>query len=260
MHLRHFRYVYLYRALLVGIMALSGPAVFAQHSSCKEFRGDKPKINRIAVLEGVEEIGNAEPSNLRMMAYREEYVKQPHIRGWFGQYPAPNYEIGISFEINIDTGQPVPQSDRSYTRTYRENRDFSVRIASTWLDLAEHLPPAVALPIDRSVSTGDYEVIGERYGMSEVSFLPALKANNGDDYALRTNRNQDIFLKRSDSGLLAYMTCQKLIGAVKVAYCQHVEIIDGFLAEVRFKRSLIDDHDTIIRRSREFVNCLFVAH
>ena len=260
MHLRHFGYVYLSRALLIGIMALSGPTAFAQHSSCKEFRGDKPKTNRIAVLKGVEEIGNAEPIDLRLMSYREEYVKQPHIRGSFGQYPAPNYEIGISFEIDIDTGQPVPQSDRSYTRTYRENRDFSVRIASTWLDLAEHFPPAVALPIDRSVSTEDYEVIGERYGMSEVSFLPALKANNGDDYALRTNRNQDIFLKRRDSGLLAYMTCQKLIGAVKVPYCQHVEIIDGFLAEVRFKRSLIDDHDTIIRRSREFVNCLFVAH
>ena len=260
MHFRRFGHVNLYRALLVGIMAVTGPAVIAQHPSCKEFGGGKVTTNRIAVLGGLEEIGNAEPSELRMMTYREEYVKQPHIRGWFGQYPAPDYETGISFEINIDTGQPVPQSDQAYSKTYRKNRGFELKIRSTWVSLAEHLHPAVALPIDRSVTTEDYEEIGRRYGMLKVSFLSALEANNGDDYSLSTNQNRDVFLEQSESGLLAYMTCQKLTGAVKVPHCEHVTIIDGFLTKVRFMRSLIDDHDTIIRRSRDFVNCLFVAY
>lgn len=257
MHLLHSAVVALRHSFLLGIMVVVGPEVVAQSLSCEEFRSGKTTTSRIAVFKNLEDMSDGEPSELRTMSYRKDYVKQPHIRGYFGQYPPPDYELGIGFEINIDTGKPVPQSDQAYTSRYKENRDFRVSIRSTWATLAEHLHPAVALPIDRSVTTEDYEVIGQRYEFSEVSFISAIEAKSAGDYALRANRNSNVFLDFDGTDLSSYMICRKTTEIVKVPHCEHFQILAGFLTETRFKSSLIDDYETIISLSETFVGCLF---
>ncbi|WP_157046579.1 hypothetical protein [Roseovarius sp. 217] len=260
MHFQLGQHGVLYRALLFGSFVLFSSEVVAQHPACLAFAGGQATTNQIAVFRSLADIDDATPSALRTISYREEYVKQPHLRGNFGQYPPPEYELGIGFQINIDNGQPVPQSDQTYTKAYRQNRDFQVFIESTWASISDHLHPVVALPIDRSVTVKDYEVIGQRYGKLEVSYLSALEAKKADDYALRTNRNSSVFLEFDENDLLSYMKCGKTTKFVKVPHCEHFQKIDGFLTKTRFKRSLIGDHETIIRLSTNFVNCLFTEN
>ncbi len=224
---------------------------------CEEYRLGDVTRNQIAVFRSLEDMSDGNPEEIKEIFYRPEYVKQPHIRGSFGQYPPPEYELGISFEINIDTGQPVPQSSQGYTNKYKTNRDFSVKIKNTWSPLTQHLPPQAALPLDGSITVEDYRVIGEKYGMLEVSYLGAIEQKGADAYAHRTNRNSDFFLEWQAQELLAFMKCQKSTDAVKVPHCEHFQIIDGFLTKTRFKRSLMDEFETIRRRSTDFVTCIF---
>lgn len=224
---------------------------------CEEYRLGDITRNQIAVFRSLEDRSDGNPEELKEIFYRPEYVKQPHIRGSFGQYPPPDFELGISFEINIDTGQPVPQSNQSYTKKYKTNRDFSVNIRSTWAPLSHLLPSQAALPLDGSITVGDYRVIGERYGMLEVSYLSVIEQKAADAYAHRTNRNSDFFLEWQAQELIAFMKCQKSTEVIKVPHCEHFQIIDGFRAKTRFKRSLMGEFEKIRRRSTDFVTCIF---
>jgi hypothetical protein len=234
-----------------------GTEVFSQENMCEQYRSGDITRNQIAVFSSLEDMSDNKPDELKEIFYRQEYVKQPHIRGSFGRYPPPDYELDIRFEINIDTGRPIPQSSQGYTRKYKTNRDFSVKISNTRASLAQHLPPQVALPIEGYIAIEDYEVIGAQYGMQEVSYLDAIEQKDAGDYAFRTNKYSNIFLDWRAEELHSFMRCQKITDAMTVPHCKYFEIIDGFLAETHFKRVLIDDFETIRRLSTEFVTCLF---
>ena len=243
--------------LVLGFFMFMGTEVTSQENMCEEYQFGDITRNQIAVFSSLGDMSDGNPGELREIFYRHEYVKQPHIRGTFGKYPPPDYELGIGFEINIDDGQPVPQSSQRYTRKYKTNRDFTVKIESTWVSLSQHLPSKAALPVDGSIAIGDYEVVGEKYGMQEVSYLRAIEQKGAGDYAVRTSKNSDVFLGWHAQEIQSFMKCQKVSDAVTVPLCEYFQVIGGFLVETHFKRSLIGDLEKIRRRSADFVTCLF---
>ena|GEM_PF-6670493 len=244
--------------VLPGLMTVAASEVVAEDLSCDEFRNGIVMSSEIAVFQDLADMSDGEPGELRTITYLEVYVKQPHLRGLFGQYPPPDWEFEIGFQINVDTGQPTPQDNPDYARSHRENRDFIVSVSSTWVTVSEHFPPAVALPVDGSITVKDYEVAGRKYGMLEVSFLPAIALKGAGDYARERNENLNVFIDLDGNDLRTYMTCQAVKGHLNVPSCHHVQIIDGFLAKTRFKRSLIGDYERIANLSEKFVKCLFL--
>jgi hypothetical protein len=93
-----------------------GTQVTSQENMCEEYRLGDITRGQIAVFRSLEDMSDGIPGELKEIFYRQKYVKQPHIRGYFGQYPPPEYEVDIGFEINIYTGQPFPKSINRYTR------------------------------------------------------------------------------------------------------------------------------------------------
>lgn len=224
---------------------------------CKEYRFGDVIRNKIAVLINHGDIAEGKTPKLKEIFYLSEYVKQPHMRGYFGKYPPPDYEIGIGFEINVDSGLPVPQNRYAYTQTYKTNRDFNINIQSTRFNLSEHFPPHAGFKTKSEIRVEDYEVIGQHHDMKEISYRSSIQRTGADAYIVDKSKNSDFFMKWRENELLAFMMCSKVTTFVKVAHCEHYQIIDGFLVKTRFKRSLMSDYETILRRSTQFFICLF---
>lgn len=226
---------------------------------CYEYRKGNLTENKIAVFSDLADMADRTPDRLKEIRYRVEYVKQPHIRGYFGEYPPPDFELGLGFEINIASGQPVPQNNRDYVNSYKSNPDFQVKIQNTWFTLWDHLPPKIALPIDGSINVDEYDVVGQQYGMQEISYRKAIIQKGAGNYTSRFDKETEIFFDKRQDELKSFMTCKKASTIVKLPHCNYVQIIHGFIVESRFKRYLIDDLDVIKRRSRDFVSCLFTV-
>ncbi|MEP4978984.1 hypothetical protein [Ascidiaceihabitans sp.] len=233
--------------VLVAMTSISN----SDTDACSLYTRGKLTENEISVYRSLEEIRVIPPPASKRLTYRNEYLAQPHLRGATG-YP---YEISMSFEMNIDTGQPVPQFNRAYTKTIKQNRDFRITIRSTWSEIEKHLPSRIALPIERTIAVEDYEVAAEQYGMSQVVY-PDVHAEIGSNtYARRFHGKNDIFLTLENGKIQGFMVCDK-DGAVVVPHCEKTYIQHSFLVEVRFKRILLGDLSSIRQHAVNFLDCI----
>ena len=246
--------------LLVLILLILPANAMTDESTCSRYRLGPLITDEIAIFHSLEEQALVPPPRFMTLTFRGEYAP-PQGRGRsypgkpYGYYP---YRTGYIFQLNLDSGQPVPQRGAEaseYVKNHRTNRDFRIEIVSTWSEREELIPAYAGLPPDGSISLSDYEVIGEGYGMQEISFERAFEGNAAAAYAQLLGRRYQLFVREENGEINAFMRCHR-DGDVEVPHCEFVENIDPFRVKVRLKRSLLDDLDVILDQSRDFVSCL----
>jgi len=224
----------------------------AQTDACNTFEVGKTVTKEIVLLKGPEDVGRLPPPAFVPLSFSEEYVKQPHLTGAPG-YPVDTHYV---FEMNFDTGAPVPQGDLDYVSRQSENRDVQIEISTTWLPLMEHAMPKIGLPTSDEVPPTNFDVVGSHYGMTEISYLAALQAANAGAYYIQKSQAIRIFVG-SDTEQLSFLICPRTQGAVIAPYCEWMtKLDDDIFITARFRGKHIDDLANISERTLDFVKCI----
>lgn len=223
----------------------------AKTDACNTFDVAKKVTKEIVFLQGPEDVGRLPPPAFVPLTFSGEYVKQPHLTGAPG-YPFDTHYV---FEMNFDTGAPVPQGDLDYVSRQSEHRDVQIEISTTWLPLMEHAMPKIGLPTNGAVPPEKFDAVGNHYGMMEIDYLAALQAANAGAYYIQKSQATRIFVG-SDIEQPSILICPRKQEAGIAPYCEWMTKMDDLFIAARFRGKHINDLANISEKTLDFVKCM----